>query len=53
MPNITVDFKRFLHFLSPKNQLCEINHMINEFNKSNRPYDNINKKIRILNEFTY
>ena len=53
MPNITVDFKRFLHFLSPENQLCEINYMINEFNKSNRPCDHINKKIRILNEFAY
>ena len=28
MPNIMVDFKRFLQ-LSPENQLCEINYMIN------------------------
>ena len=50
MPNIVVDFKRFWQLLSPKNQLCEINFMINEFNKRNRPGDNINKKFRILNE---
>ena len=47
MPNIMVDFKRFLQLLSPENQLCEINYMINEFNKSNRPGDNIIKKFRI------
>ena len=50
MGNIMVDFKRFLQFLSPKNQLYEINYMINEFNKSNCPGDNINKKCSILNE---
>ena len=50
MPNIMVDFKRFLQFLSSKDQLCEINYMINEFNKSNCPGDNINKKFSILNE---
>ena len=49
MPNIMIDFKRFLQFLSPKNQLCELNYMINEFNKSNCPGDNINKKFSILN----
>ena len=43
MPNIMVDFKRFLQLLSPENQLCEINYMINNFNKSNRPGDNIKK----------
>ena len=47
MPNIMVDFKRFLQLLSPENQLSEINYMINEFNKSNRPGDNIIKKFRI------
>ena len=50
MPNITVDFKRFLKLLSPEEQLCEINYMISEFNKSNRPGDNINKKVCILKE---
>ena len=32
------------------NQLYEINSMINEFNKSNRPGDTVNKTFRILNE---
>ena len=50
MPNITVDFKRFLKLLSPEEQLCEINYMINEFSKSNRPGDNINKTFCILKE---
>ena len=47
MPNIMVDFKRFLKLLSPKNQLYEINSMINQFNKSNCKGENINKKFCI------
>ena len=50
MPNIMVDFKRFLQLLSPENQLYEINSMINQFNKSDRKSENINKKFRTLNE---
>ena len=50
MPNIMVDFKRFLQLLSPENPLCQINSMINEFNKSNLKGDNITKDFRILNE---
>ena len=38
-----VDFKRFLQLISPENQSCEINSMINEFNKSNRKGDDINQ----------
>ena len=45
-----VDFRRFLQLISPENQLCEINSMIKEFNKSNSKGENIKKKIRILNE---
>ena len=41
-----VDFKRFLQSLSPENQLYEINSVINKFNKSNCPGDNIKKKNR-------
>ena len=41
-----VDFKRFLQLLSLENQLYEINSMINKFNKSNCPGDNIKKKNR-------
>ena len=50
MPNIMVGFKRFLQLLSPENQLYEINSMINQFNKSDRKSENINKKFRTLNE---
>ena len=39
-----VDFKRFLQLLSPGNRLYEINSIINQFNKSNRKGENINKK---------
>ena len=45
-----IDFKRFLKFLSPKDQLHEINFMIDYFNKSNRAGENIAKKYSILKE---
>ena len=45
-----IDFKKYLRFLSPEDQIPEINFMINEFNKSNNKGENINKKFRILNE---
>ena len=41
MPNIMTDFKKYLQFLSPKNQICEIDSMIHDFNKSNRKGENI------------
>ena len=44
MLNIMVDFRRFLQLISPENQLCEINSMIKEFNKSNSKGENIKKK---------
>ena len=50
MPNIMVDLKRFLKLLPPEQQLCEINCMINKFNKSNRKGERIVKKYCILNE---
>ena len=52
MPNLMIDFERFLQLLSPEQQLYEINFMINEFDKSNRTDENIRKEIRILNELT-
>ena len=45
-----VDFERFLKLLSPEEQLCEINHMISKFSKSNRPGDKIYKTFCILKE---
>ena len=52
MPNLMIDFRRFLQLLSPEQQLYEINFMIHEFDKSNRTDENIRKEIRILNELT-
>ena len=40
---IMINFKRFLKLLSPKNQLYEINSIINEFNKSNCKGENVKK----------
>ena len=39
-----------LQFLSPKNQICETDSMIHDFNKSNRKGENINKQFCIINE---
>ena len=50
MANIMVDFRIVLQLLSPENQLYEINSIINQFNKSNRKGENINKTFCILNE---
>ena len=42
MPNIIHNFKRYLEFLTPDEQLGEINRLIKEFNKSYLPNSNIN-----------
>ena len=39
MHNIMTDFKKIL---SPENQICEIDSMIHNFNKSTRKDENIN-----------
>ena len=41
MPNIIHNFKRYLEFLTPDEQLREINRLIKEFNKSYLPCSNI------------
>ena len=50
MPNIIHNFKRYLEFLTPDEQLREINRLIKEFNKSYLPYSNINKKFSMINQ---
>ena len=50
MSNIMVDFKRYLQYLSPENQICEIDSTLQDFYKSNRKGENVNKKFRIINE---
>ena len=42
MHNIFMDFKKYLLFLSPDEQICEINKAINYLTKSNRK-KNVNK----------
>ena len=50
MSNIMTDFKRYLQYLSPENQICEIDSTLQDFYKSNRKGENVNKKFRIINE---
>ena len=50
MPNVINNFKRHLEFLTPQEQLREVNHLIKEFNKSYLPCVNINKKFSMLNQ---
>ena len=49
LPNIILNFKRYLEFLTPDKQR-EINRLIKEFNKSYLPCSNINKKISMINQ---
>ena len=44
------DFKKFLQYLPLENQICEIDSMLHDFNKSNRKGRNTNKKYRIITE---
>ena len=44
------DFKKYLQYVPPENQMCEIDSMLQEFYKSNRKGENVNKKFCIINE---
>ena len=50
MPNIMTDVKKYLEYLSPEYQICEIDSMLQDFYKSNWKGENLNKKFRIINE---
>ena len=50
MPNIMTDVKKYLEYLSPEYQICEIDSMLQDFHKSNWKGENLNKKFRIINE---
>ena len=50
MPNAVNDFERYLDFLTPEEQLREINRLIEKFNKSYLPCPNINQKFNMLNQ---
>ena len=45
MPNIMVNFKRFLQLFSPEEQVSEINNMVNVFEKFRFNSINIKKNI--------
>ena len=50
MPNVINDFKKYLKFLTSEKQLCEINQVIEKFNKYYLPCPNINKKFNTLHQ---
>ena len=50
MPNIINNSKRHLEFLTPEEQLCEVNLLIKFFNKDTLSCVNINKKFSMLNQ---
>ena len=50
MPNAVNNFKRYLEFLAPEEQLHEINRLIIWSNKSYLPCVNINKRFNIINQ---
>ena len=43
------DFQTYLPFLSPENQICEIDSMIRDFSKSDQKGQNTNKKFCMIN----
>ena len=50
MSNMIHNFKRYFEFVTPDEQLREINRLIKEFNKSYLPCSNINKKFSMKNQ---
>ena len=44
MPNIMLDYKKYLQYLSPENQIHQIDSMLPDFYKSNRKGKNVSKK---------
>ena len=50
MSNIMRDFKIYLEYFPPEYQICEVDSMLQDFCKSNRKGENLNKKFRIINE---
>ena len=50
MPNIIPDFRKYLKYFSPENQIREIDSMLPDFYKSHWKGENVSKKFRIINE---
>ena len=50
MPNAFKEFKKYLQFLTPSEQITEINHMIHDILLHNNLNDDINKKYCVIKE---
>ena len=50
MPNTFKEFKKYLQFLTPWEQITEINHMIQDILLHNNLNDDINKKYHVIKE---
>ena len=50
MSNTFTEFKKYLQFLTPQEEIFEINHMIHDTLMHNNPDDNINKKYSVIKE---
>ena len=50
MPNTFKEFKKYLQFLFPQEQITKINHMIHDMLFHNNPDDDINKKYCVIKE---
>ena len=50
MPNTFTEFKKYLQFLTPQEEISEINHMIHDTLMHSNPDDNINKKYSVIKE---
>ena len=47
---VNKDFKKYLQYLSPEDQIQSIDSMLQQFNRSHRKGENLSKKYRIINE---
>ena len=50
MPNTLKEFKNYLQFLTPLDQITEINHAIQDILTYKNKNDNINKKYSIIKQ---
>ena len=46
---INTDFKKYLQYLSPDDQIHSIYSILQQFNRSNQKGENLSKKYRLIN----
>ena len=46
---INTDFKKYLQYLSPDDQIHSIDSILQQFNRSNQKGENLSKKYRLIN----